>query len=208
MQPEQTRRTGQKALPERKMAPLTGQQILLGTERRFFRPKPGMHRIRGGFSVIAAIILTASPAWVQDVVPACHARSVDVDFADETAMRADASGASLCLSRGPTTAHLEVSQTSIAAILSALAGAYKISYRSSVPLSELRSGIYAGPVSSVISDVLDGYDFAIRHENSNIDVMVFNKSGGQPMPGPQPVAAQERINAGKTRPAPPVSRTH
>jgi hypothetical protein len=89
-----------------------------------------------------------------------------------------------------------------------LAGAYNISYRSWVPLSELRSGIYAGPVSSVISDVLDGYDYAIRHENSNIDIMVFNKSGGQAVPGPQHVAAQDRINAGQTRPAPPVSRTH
>jgi len=174
---------------------------------------------RRGFAALAVAIATSAPACAQEAAPVCHARPVNVRLAARAhTANAEATGASLCLNQGPTTVHLEVRQTSIAAILSALASAYKISYRSSIPLTEIRSGKYTGRLQSVIADVLDGYDYAIRHENSNIEVIVFNKSGGQPVaaaqPAPAPVASAAEqtpavaAEAKKTRGEVTVSRSH
>jgi hypothetical protein len=145
--------------------------------------------------------------FAQETASGCDARMVNVEFAKKRdAAKADTAGPSLCLYRGPMAVHLEVRQSSIAAILAALAGAYKISYRSAVPLTELRSGKYAGALQSVIAEVLDSYDYAIVHENSNIDVMVFDKSGGQSVPAAQPVSAPTKTTADQTRPS--VARVH
>jgi hypothetical protein len=173
---------------------------------------------RRGFAALAVAIATSAPACAQEAVPVCHARPVNVRHpAKAHSANADATGASLCLYRGPTTLHLEVRQTSIAAILSALGSACKISYRPSVPLTETRSGKYTGRVQSVIADVLDGYDYVIRHDNSSIEVIVFNKSGGQPvaaaLPAPTPatVEAEQTATAHatkKTRGQVTVSRSH
>ena len=117
--------------------------------------------------MIVAAALAATPALAQEPAPICHSQSVNLEGANKTRVGAtDASGASLCLYRGPTSVHLEVRQASIAAILSAMATTYAISFRSSVPLSELRSGRYVGPMRSVISEVLSGYDYAISHQPS------------------------------------------
>jgi hypothetical protein len=161
-----------------------------------------------GFVALAAAIATPAPACAQEAVPVCHSRAVNTRQANKPHIaNGDAAGASLCLYQGPTALHLEARQTSIAAILSALASAHKISYRSAVPLTEIRSGKYTGRLSSVISDVLDGYDYAIRHENSNIEVIVFNKSGGQPAAAAQPVAAPVAIEAEQTTTALAAKKT-
>jgi hypothetical protein len=176
----------------------------------------------GGFAAIAIAILTSAPACAQQRVALCHGRSVNVEHGNRReVIEVDAAGGSLCLYRGPATVHLEVRQTSIAAILSALGGDYKISYRSSVPLTEMRSGKYTGRVQTVIADLLDGYDYAIKSENSNVEVIVFNKSGGQAVPAPPasapltaPVAfeaeqaAADTKEAKKTRGEVTVSRSH
>ena len=162
---------------------------------------------RRGFAAVTVAIVSAVPACAQDMVPVCHARAVNARSADKThTANTDAAGASLCLYQGPTTVHLEVRQTSIASILSALAGAYKISYRSSVLLAETRSGKYTGRVQSVISDVLDGYDYAIKHENSKIEVIVFNKSGGQAVAVAQPASVPVAIEPNQTAAAPPAAK--
>lgn len=205
------------------MAPVARQLMLLGSKSSLFRPKPGTLYSRSGFAAAAVVILTLIPARAQEPAPVCHARSVNVQLANKTHVGiTDTAGASLCLYRGPTTVDLEVHQTSIAAILSALAGAYQVSYRSSIPLAELRSGKYAGPLTSVLSGVLDGYDYAIRHENSNIEVIIFDKSGGQPIPPPAVIQtdhtpavtaeanqiAAVKTEAPQTRGEVTVSRTH
>jgi hypothetical protein len=170
-------------------------------------------------AAIAVAVLTAGTAWAQDSIAVCEAREVNVERGYETGpANADATGVFFCVYQGPTTVHLEVRQISIAAILSALSGAYKISYRSAIPLTETRSGRYAGRVQSVIADVLYGYDYVIRHENSNIDIIVFDKSGGQPISAaqvmPTPVAtetsqtAEVATNVRRPRGEATVSRTH
>ncbi len=128
-------------------------------------------------------VLAGFPAGAQEPAPVCHSGLVNVERGMRTnAMDADAAGASLCLYPGPTAVHLEVRRTAIGAILSTMAETYEISFRSSVPLSELRSGRYIGPVGSVISQLLDGYDYAISHRYSRLDIIVFDKSGGRAVP--------------------------
>jgi hypothetical protein len=171
--------------------------------------KPAISAIgrRGAVAAIAVAIVSLLPAYAQDMVPVCHARPVNVRLAAKThSANADAAGASLCLSRGPTIVHLEVRHTPIAAILSALGSAYNISYRSSVPLTEIRSGKYTGRLQSVISDVLDGYDYAVKHENSAIAVIVFNKSSGQPVAAAQPAPAPIAVEAEQTAAATPAAK--
>jgi len=172
------------------------------------RGRPRQTLSRRCFAALAVAIAASVPACAQDAVAVCHARPVNVRLANKPHIAsADAAGASLCLYHGPTTLHLDVRQTSIAAILSALGSAYKISYRSSVPLTEIRSGKYTGRVQTVIADVLDGYDYAIRHENSNIEIIVFNKSGGHPVAAPQPVAAPVALEAEQTATALAAKKT-
>jgi hypothetical protein len=50
----------------------------------------------------------------------------------------------------------------------------------------------------VIADVLYGYDYVIRHKNSNIDVIVFDKSAGQPIPAAQARPTPVAIEANQT----------
>jgi hypothetical protein len=145
-----------------------------------------MLRGQGSLAIFAAAVLTALPAKAQEPPPGCHGGLVNVE---ERRMRtnaidADAAEASLCLYQGATGVHLEVKHVTIAEILSAMAGPYQISYRSSVPLSELRSGRYSGPVGSVISNLLDGYNYAISHHSARLDIVVFDKSGGRAVPSP------------------------
>jgi hypothetical protein len=145
-------------------------------------------RLIDRFAVVAGV-LTMTPALAQEPAAVCHSQSLNVESANKAHTgTADAAGSWLCFYQGPTAIHLEVRQTSIAAILSAMANTYEISFRSSVPLSELRNGRYVGPVGSVISELLRGYDYAISHQHSHLDIIVFNKSGRQPVA--PPVAAE------------------
>ena len=171
-----------------------------------------MHRALGRLATLAATIVTTLPAYAQEPAPVCHSGLVNVERGMRTnAMNADATGSSLCLYEGPTAVHIEVRQTTIGAILSAIANTYQISYRSAVPLSELRSGRYAGPVRSVISEVLDGYDYAITHHYSHLDIIVFDKSGGRPVASTLAAEAPPPPVAGEARPPRSpvtVSRAH
>jgi hypothetical protein len=167
-------------------------------------------RFLSGFAVVANLLIGA-PALAQQPAPVCHSQSVNVEAANKTHVGiTDAAGASLCLYRGPTAIQLEVRRTSIAAILLAMADSYDISFRSSVPLSELKNGRYVGPLGSVISEVLRGYDYAISHQHSHLDIIVFDKNGARPVASP---LTAEPIPAAVSEARPPrapvtVSRAH
>jgi hypothetical protein len=81
--------------------------------------------------------------------------------------------------------HLDVHKTTIGDVLAALADSFDISYSSKISLTETRDGTYQGSLRQVIARMLDGYDFAIRQQKSKLDVMVFEKVGGQAVPAPQ-----------------------
>ncbi len=84
---------------------------------------------------------------------------------------------SLRVTGDPAEMRLEVRQTTLANVLAALAAAYSVSYRSAVPLDELRDGAYAGPLRQLIRRLLDGYDYVIEENNATLDVLILGKSG-------------------------------
>jgi hypothetical protein len=122
-------------------------------------------------AVIAVTAASAGRVHAQDRVSPCPSRF-------------EATGSTLCVQGGPTAVQLELHRTTIAAALSALFAAYRVSYRSFIQLDEERDGTYKGPLRYVISRLLEGYSYVIRQENANIEVIVFNNKGKQPVLGP------------------------
>ena len=132
-------------------------------------------------AVAAVAVLSIVPLHAQDVPPPCRQRQVNVEHAN-SAPKPDAAKSSLCVEGSATAIRLEVRHANIVAVLSALSTVYKISWRSSIMLDEARDGIYAGSIDGVISRLLNGYDYVIKHENAALDVVVLDKKGGQPVP--------------------------
>jgi hypothetical protein len=131
-------------------------------------------------ATIVAVVLATAPVDAQDMPPPCRVRLVNVERA-HYATRSDAANGSLCVQGRATAVRLEVRHTAITAALSALSAVYKISYRSSVALDEARDGIYVGSLEHVVSHLLDGYDYVIRHGNDDLDIVVLTRKGGQPV---------------------------
>jgi hypothetical protein len=131
-------------------------------------------------AAIVTAVLSAAPVQAQDMPPLCRVRLVNVERA-RYATQSDGANGFLCVQGRATAVRLEVRQTAISAALSALAAVYKISYRSSVTLDETRDGIYAGSLEHVVSRLLDGYDYVIRHAHADLDIVVLARKGGQPV---------------------------
>lgn len=79
---------------------------------------------------------------------------------------------------------LELHEATVTDALCALAAAFSVRYRSAIALDKARNGSYAGTLGRVIARVLDGYNYAIKHEGSALDVIVFGRSRGLAAPAP------------------------
>jgi hypothetical protein len=155
------------------------------------------------FTVIAAIALGTLPVRGEDLPPPCRSRAVNVERVSN-ALKTDVPDGSLCLQGSATALHLEVHQTKVATVLSALANVYKLSVRSSSDLSEARDGVYAGSLERVISRLLVGYNYVIKHENSGLDIAVFDKKGEQAIVAPVVTLASQNAERAPAQ----VSRNH
>jgi hypothetical protein len=140
-------------------------------------------------------------ASAQEAAPPCHSRLISGGIAHISALLSD-TGSSLCVQGGPAAVQLEVRRTTIAAALSALFAAYQVSYRSTAALDEERDGTFRGSLRYVISRLLEGYNYVIKQQNSNLAVIIFNKKGQQAIPG------QVITEANQNRVAAQVSRNH
>jgi|SRR5580700_4419892 hypothetical protein len=114
-----------------------------------------------GLAVLAVGVLGA---YAQD----------DSDHAAPPQLTAD--GRSLHIEGDATALRVEVRQTTIADVLSALAR-FNIRYRSSTGLNEVLDGTYAGPLGRVVGRLLNGYDYAAKQDGLNLEVTVFGKRG-------------------------------
>jgi hypothetical protein len=85
----------------------------------------------------------------------------------------------------PEAVRIEARDSSVAEILSALSSAFNMHYQSSANLDKRLSGIYAGPLSRVLTRILDGYNFVVKTDNGSIAVTVF----GPPNTGAAPAAS-------------------
>jgi hypothetical protein len=102
-----------------------------------------------------------------------HAQD-DPDHAAPPQLTAD--GRSLHIEGDATALRVEVRQTTIADVLSALAR-FNMRYRSSTGLDEVLDGTYAGPLGQVVGRLLSGYDYAAKDDGLKLEVMVFGKRG-------------------------------
>lgn len=81
---------------------------------------------------------------------------------------------------------LEASDASVDDVLAALSARFGVSYQSSSPLTRRITATFDGPLSSVVTRVLDGYDFVIKSSSGKLDVRVL--SNGSPRPAiPAPI---------------------
>src|SRR4029077_3958708 len=95
----------------------------------------------------------------------------------------DLSGRSLHIDGDAAALHVVVQQTTIADVLSPLAG-FNVRYSSSVGLDEMRDGSYAGSLEHVVARLLNGYDYATKQHGSRLDVTIIGKGGENQMPRP------------------------
>jgi hypothetical protein len=101
------------------------------------------------------------------------------------------------------TVRLEVHDSTVAAVLAAMGGAFGLQYRSVIPLHDDITGTYAGSLVRVIARVLDGYDYMIKYKGSAMEVAVFGRSSGRPVPVSNPskpaaVASVRRSRCGRS----------
>lgn len=87
---------------------------------------------------------------------------------------------------------LDLHQTTIADVLSALHAAFHINYRASIALDEPVNGTYAGSLERVIARVLNGYDYVIRQDNAKLDVIILGKAGERAVANPGLIPLHQR----------------
>lgn len=84
-----------------------------------------------------------------------------------------------------TAVHLDVHRTTITQVLSALIASFDISYNSSIALDKVLDGTYTGSLPHVISRVLDGYSYVMKHERSKLTVIILEKNGEHAVAAPR-----------------------
>jgi hypothetical protein len=82
--------------------------------------------------------------------------------------------------------HVSTSQDTIADVLSALGAAFKLRYRTAVPLNATAVPAYSGSVRQVIARLLDGYNYLMRIDQETIEISVFGSRGQVAIPSPAP----------------------
>jgi hypothetical protein len=71
---------------------------------------------------------------------------------------------------------IEVREASVDEVLAALVRAFDLRIRSAATLDRRTSGTYRGSLDSVISQVLNGYDYVVKHAPGSMSVVVVGKS--------------------------------
>jgi hypothetical protein len=97
----------------------------------------------------------------------------------------------------PTTANAEVriegnaaavrvstNHDTIADVLAALGAAFKLRYRSAVPLSAPADSTYSGSVRQVIAHLLDGYNYLVKTDQETSEIIVLGSRGQVATPAP------------------------
>jgi hypothetical protein len=95
---------------------------------------------------------------------------------------AQSSPGSVQLQGSATSLQLEAHDSTIAAVLAAMGPAFHVQYHSATPLADAISGTYSGSLRPVIGQILRGYDYWIKDEDSGVAIEVFGRSSGQAVP--------------------------
>ena len=68
---------------------------------------------------------------------------------------------------------LQVHDTSVHAVLTALGAAYDLRFRSETPLTRSITGSYQEPLVKLVARILDGHDYVIKSAHGKIEVVVL-----------------------------------
>jgi hypothetical protein len=93
---------------------------------------------------------------------------------------------------------IEARDTSVDDILAALSRAFDMDYRSSIDLDKRLYGTYVGPLSQVVTRILQGYNFVLKNNNGSISVAVVGTPislAANPLPPGAPASGAPRAPA-------------
>jgi hypothetical protein len=90
-----------------------------------------------------------------------------------------------------TAVQLHATQSNVAEVLSALATAYGLRVKTSRGLDKPVGGTFTGSLAQIVSRMLEGYNYFIRHRANEIEVTVLGQSDraaavARPRPPPNP----------------------
>jgi hypothetical protein len=123
-------------------------------------------------------------------VQGLHAQD-NPDRAAPPQLTADRGDRSLRVEGDATALHVEVQQTTIADVLSALES-FNVRYRSSIGLDEVVNGSYAGSLGHVVARLLNGYNYATKLDGSKLEVTIFGRRGEFAVPAPIVIPVRRR----------------
>lgn len=84
---------------------------------------------------------------------------------------------------------VSTSQDTVADVLSALGVAFKVRYRTAVPLSAAADAAYSGSVRQVIARLLDSYNYLLKVDQETTEVIVLGSRSQVAIPPPAPKVA-------------------
>jgi hypothetical protein len=88
---------------------------------------------------------------------------------------------------GPDAVQVEARDAPIEEVLAALGTSFGLHYRGTGSLNRRVTGTYKGPLQSVVRRVLEGYNFTLKTNADNLEVVVIGASKpGEARPGPEP----------------------
>src|SRR5436305_455356 len=86
-------------------------------------------------------------------------------------------GAEVHVEGSPAAVRVTTSRDAIGDVLSAFAATFHIGYRTAIPLDAPANAAYAGSFARVISRLLEGYNYVIKREEDNVEIVVFGARG-------------------------------
>jgi hypothetical protein len=115
--------------------------------------------------------------------------------------------AEIQVSGSPEAVTIEARDTSVEDVLAALSRAFDMDYQSSIDLDKPLYGTYVGPLSRVITRILQGYNFVLKTDKGSIFVTVVGTPTsltpqGLPASGTPPAPAPEPRQSGGPAPVP------
>jgi hypothetical protein len=95
-------------------------------------------------------------------------------------------GAEVRIEGNATAVHVSTSQDTIADVLSALGAAFKLRYRTAVPLNATTGLTYSGSLRQVIARILDGYNYLVKVDQETTEIIVLGSRGQVAIPSTTP----------------------
>jgi hypothetical protein len=98
----------------------------------------------------------------------------------------------------PDAVTIEAQDTSVEEVLAALSRTFDMDYHSSIDLDKRLYGTYVGPLSRVVTRILEGYSFILKTDKRSFVITVV---GGPNVPAANPAASASPASGAPRAPA-------